>query len=300
MASRRPRAHDLCNVPLSWKQELQGSGYRGLLPAALEGTSWSGPILRNPKHMNSTKMCPSKDRSPRALALCALLAVIHLHAQDLPLLRAEAPTGKYTDWGTRPEAPEDGPPDPWTWPDWDCGGPEEDGLRASSTLPPQGKASYGAAHICDDDPTTAWVEGRPDDGIGEYIEINDWILGDGTINILNGYQASRSSWENNGRVKRMQVSHDGKPVCVVELADVMGVQTFQLPGDVLQAIQGEVRVRSIADVPEGASYIDDGNGNITYSIKGGGVLRFTILEVYAGLKWKDTAISGIFGCRRSW
>ncbi len=39
-----------------------------------------------------------------------------------------------------------------------------------------------------------------------------------------------------------------------------------------------------------------GQRRITYTVKGGGQLRFTIMEVDPGLKWTDTAISGIFSC----
>ena len=42
-------------------------------------------------------------------------------------------------------------------------------IKASSTLPPQGKANYSLNNISDFDPMTAWVEGKPDYGIGEYI-----------------------------------------------------------------------------------------------------------------------------------
>ena len=227
------------------------------------------------------------------------LSVDPVHAEDdVPVIRAEAPTAKYKDWGTRPEESEDGPSDPWVWPNWYCSGPTEDAVRASSTLPAQGKASYGVAHLCDDDPTTAWVEGISADGIGEYVEISDWELPvDGGISILNGYQSSRTSWENNGRVKRLQVSFRGEPVCILELADVMGVQTFRLPDEVYQAMEGRQHtVHSNAEVPAGVPAINDGNGNITYWTDKGGILRFTILEVYPGLKWKDTAISGIFSC----
>jgi hypothetical protein len=51
---------------------------------------------------------------------------------------------------------------------------------------------------------------------------------------------------------------------VLELGDVMGVQQFKFPRELLK--------------------------------QGNGAIRFTILEVYPGSKWKDTAISEIFSC----
>jgi hypothetical protein len=84
-------------------------------------------------------------------------------------------------------------------------------------------------------------------------------MGDGTISILNGYQSSKASWENNSRVKKIKITVNGKDYCTLELSDVMGIQSFVLPNK-------------------------------------SGTIRFTIMEVYPGLKWKDTAISGIFSC----
>jgi hypothetical protein len=180
---------------------------------------------------------------------------------DLPNLKAKAPTGKYKDWGIRPVESADGPPDMWTMPSQMCEGPQSESVKASTTLAPQGKYKYLASYVCDDDPTTAWVEGNADYGIGEFLEFNDWVpMGTGEISILNGYQSSKIAWENNSRVKKFKVSINGKEMCIIELGDVMGVQSFMLPAN------------------------------------SGGSLRFTILEVYPGLKWKDTAISGIFSC----
>lgn len=145
-------------------------------------------------------------------------------------------------------------------------------LKASSTLAPQGKKGYSASKVCDDDPTTAWVEGKEDYGIGEYLEMEGWKpMSDGEISILNGYQASKSVWENNSRVKKMKVSVGGKEICIIELADVMGVQKFKIPG-------------LVTSTNTGHKYNMDGP------------IRFTITEVYPGIKYKDTAISGIFSC----
>jgi hypothetical protein len=176
---------------------------------------------------------------------------------------------KYVKWGEKPaEETEDSPGDTWTWPHGMCEGPERGNLKASSTLNPQGNANYSVENISDDDPRTAWVEGNVDYGKGEFLEFQDWfILGYGEISILNGYQSSKTVWENNSRVKKLQVSINGRDECIVELGDVMGIQTFNLPATLIALKNGE-------------------------SVK----LRFTIIETYPGIKWKDTAISGIFTC----
>jgi len=218
-------------------------------------------------------------------------------SSNLSIIKAKLPVNKYKDWGKKP-IEDMGPADPWCWTHGMCYGPEEDNINASTTLAPQGKFKYLAKYVCDDDPTTAWVEGNADYGIGECLEFKNWIpMGNGEISILNGYQATRASWENNSRVKKFKISINGKDVCILELGDVMGVQTFNLPANILKILQGETKiVHSNAEVPEGASSINDGNGNIEYTKPFKGSLRFTILEVFPGLKWKDTAISGIFSC----
>lgn len=210
---------------------------------------------------NKTNSEASKDNSPSE-------ATTKLSSIALAIVKAKSTGNKYVDWGSRPTESEDGPVDPWTWTHMMCSGPPcLDNIKASSTLVPQRKKKkYSVDNICDDDPTTAWVEGKEDHGIGEFFEMK-WVpMGSGEITLLNGYQASKSTWENNSRVKKMKVSIGGKDLCVVALADVMGRQQFTIPG--------HSGPDSNVDVP----------------------LRFTILEVYPGLKWKDTAISGIFSC----
>jgi len=192
---------------------------------------------------------------------------------NLPVVKATSTGNKYVDWGSKPIESEDGPADPWTMPFMMCQGPPflDGGIKASSTLAPQGKNKYSASHLADDDPTTAWVEGHSDYGVGEFLELRWTPMSDGEISILNGYQASKSHWENNSRVKMMKVSMGEKEICTIALGDVMGVQKFKIPG-------------LVTSTKNGFEYHVDGP------------IRFTIAEVYPGLKYKDTAISGIFSC----
>ncbi len=216
------------------------------------------------------------------------------------LIKAESSSdSKYVEWGKKPSTAGtiEGPPDPWTWSHNMCDGLCGMNLSASSTLSPQGKFNYEPSNICDDNPTTAWVEGSEDYGIGEYFQVDGYVMGDGTIYILNGYQSSRTSWENNSRVKKLKISYDGIHICNVELSDKMGVQFFKLPEAAMQMMMGEeITVQSLSQLPDGVIHKTDVSGKITYSLESGGKLRFTIMEVYPGLKWKDTAISGIFSC----
>ncbi len=117
--------------------------------------------------------------------------------------------------------------------------------------------------------TTAWVEGKNDLGINEYL---DYVFdltnhapkregfGVDELVIFNGYWKNDALWSENGRVKKLEMAIDGKPTMIVELADVKKIQTVEFPLILLKG--GEKKV-----------------------------LRFTIKDVYPGSKYKDTAIS---------
>jgi hypothetical protein len=135
-------------------------------------------------------------------------------------------------------------------------------VRASSTLSPQGKYNYSSVNLHDYDPRTPWVEGKDDYGIGEYLDLDLPYSSGENIYIFNGYQKSYSSWKNNSRVKKLRVYANKKPICYIELKDKMGGQYFNLPENNYQRV------------------------------------RFVIVDVYKGDKWKDVAISEIHqrGC----
>ncbi|HNW91093.1 MAG TPA: hypothetical protein PKN48_15645 [Bacteroidales bacterium] len=132
-------------------------------------------------------------------------------------------------------------------------------VSASSTLAPQGAADYDIKNLNDDDPMTAWIEGKPDYGIGEYFEIETPNVN----TIYNGYQASPTTWKNNSRVKTFKVYKDNKPLCFLELTDEMGAQRFELPGET------------------------------NYNYENPSIFKFEIVEIYKGLKWPDVAISHV-------
>ena len=132
-------------------------------------------------------------------------------------------------------------------------------IRGSSTLSNQGKFNYRISNINDFDPLTAWVEGKPDYGIGEYFEIKAF----GLNVIYNGYQASPKSWVENSRVKKFKVYKNNISLCYLVLTDEMGRQSFELPDH-------------------------NNNGSSKESI-----YKFEIIEVYKGSKWQDVAISEI-------
>lgn len=142
--------------------------------------------------------------------------------------------------------------------------------RASSTLPPQNGTRYDARNLCDGSLSTAWVEGAPGDGIGEWFELRLRVAEgpheDAAIQgmtVFNGYRKSRALWRENGRIRRLRLDVNGKPYGTITLADAYEHQKVDL---------GRIPLPPHDEVT---------------------VLRFTIQAVYPGTKGHDTALSEI-------
>ncbi len=192
--------------------------------------------------------------------LCLLLSSLSLslYAQ-LPTVVAEGGSEKPMNWPEiqkADDADKDGPGFFYN----DCAQGVGD-ARASSFLPTQGTKKYGATNLTDNDPMTAWVEGKPGLGIGEWFS----ITAPGVNVIYNGYQATPATWQNNSRVKKFKVYMDDLAVCYLVLKDKMGAQRFELPVDT------------------------DAKSH---------VFKFEIVEAFRGLKWEDVGISHVdlVGC----
>jgi hypothetical protein len=72
-------------------------------------------------------------------------------------------------------------------------------VTASSTLPDQGGCSYSPWNMFDGDLATAWAEGAPGDGAGEWIEITLSGYNVMEISLLGGYAKSAETFRANGR-----------------------------------------------------------------------------------------------------
>jgi hypothetical protein len=140
-------------------------------------------------------------------------------------------------------------------------------VSASSNLPPKGSLKYGAEQAHDFDLKTAWVEGKDDDGIGEYLEytydltdLSDSRLALTSITLFNGYRKTRELWKDNSRVKSLKLYVNGKPYAIIRLKDKYNFQTAAI---------GRIKLAQ---------------GRKT-------LLRFEIMEIYKGDKYADTAIA---------
>ncbi|MFD2562874.1 NADase-type glycan-binding domain-containing protein [Aquimarina rubra] len=151
---------------------------------------------------------------------------------------------------------------------WYCGGSVKS-ISASSQLKENNGINYAPKNTHDFDKNTAWVEGKPDYGIGEFIEyrfdfseMKDYNggLGINRIILANGYKKSKTTWKNNSRIKRLKVYLNDKPFAMLHLLDSFEIQTIDI-------------------------------GEIKFPVNTETKLKFEIIQVYEGTKYKDTAIS---------
>lgn len=138
-------------------------------------------------------------------------------------------------------------------------------LTASSAHAPQGANRYGAEQAEDGDLKTAWVPAG--DGIGATLSFDfkpEHFRGRSTtfrgLEVINGYTKSRQSWEENARVKRLRIDHNGQPLYEVLLHDAPGVQSVSFD---------------------------------SFDIRAGSRVTLVILEVYPGSRYRDVAITEI-------
>ena len=145
-------------------------------------------------------------------------------------------------------------------------GPSE--IVASSTLGNQGSNNYQAENAHDFSYKTAWVEGKPDYGIGEYLiySFPSHHPPISNVIVVNGYVKSESAWINNSRVKKLNMYVNNNLYAYLHLDDVRANQNFSIP-----KIDNSIK-----------------KSNEVWTIK------FEIAEVYEGQKYSDVAITEIF------
>ena len=148
-------------------------------------------------------------------------------------------------------------------------------IKASST-----QKAYPIENLIDGNINTAWVEGKTDSGINEFIEIelaNNPKLA--AIIIVNGYTKSEKTYYTNNRIKKLKVEiefveneHRNSFSEEIELEDI----PYQL-----------IDIKSFT--PMASILFDSGDwGTKTKRIK------LTILDVYKGTTYDDTCISELF------
>ncbi|MFD1293856.1 hypothetical protein ACFQ5N_08420 [Lutibacter holmesii] len=148
---------------------------------------------------------------------------------------------------------------------WYCGGSVTE-IIVSSELKEQNGIHYSPKNAHDFDKNTAWIEGKPDYGIGEFIEYRfdfknyNGGLGINKILLTNGYKKDKTNWKNNSRVKQLKMYINDKPYSIINLLDSFEIQTIEID-------------------------------KIMFPSNKMTKLRFEILDIYKEDKFKDTAIS---------
>ena len=130
---------------------------------------------------------------------------------------------------------------------------------ASSELKSQGGNQYGAEQIFDGNVGTAWIEGKPGPGIGEWVELHftsEKLVS--TVKIFPGYGKNEQAFKNNNRPKTIRLQFTSGGTQEIALEDAMKWQTFK--------VNPAVRSSSV---------------------------RMIIVDVYHGDKSDDTAISEV-------
>ena len=106
-----------------------------------------------------------------------------------------------------------------------------DNVYASSHLI-QKSMNYKVENVIDDNPSTAWIEGVSDDGIGQFIQFssNNTFRVD-KIDIINGFIKNQKTYMKNNRVKKVIIEFSDKSQQVYELEDNnMEYQTIDIGG----------------------------------------------------------------------
>ena len=102
----------------------------------------------------------------------------------------------------------------------------------SSTLTPQFGNSYGAQHLFDGRPETAWVEGKSNHGIGEWVVVEfDGAREVQGITLRNGYAKNADIFGKNSRIVELALtfsSGDTRTLKVVDRSDPQ-IITLQQP-----------------------------------------------------------------------
>ncbi len=146
---------------------------------------------------------------------------------------------------------------------------------ASSTLT-EPKRVYSATLAADASDSTAWCEGVPGVGVGQWIELT---LGEphdiAGIHVVPFYAASHGTMFNNGRVASFEVSIDGR---------VIGTASI---GDADRTPWGTAQL----DYP--MPWIDFAASKLGPRLPRGTVVRLTITGVNRGDKYEDTCISNV-------
>jgi hypothetical protein len=131
-------------------------------------------------------------------------------------------------------------------------------VSASSALKATSTNNYRATNLLDGDLTTAWEEGAEGPGLGEWVlfEFSRQVVLT-RVEVANGYQKDEDRFLGNPRVKAMEVAYSNGTTQLINLLDT---EEFQ----------------SITPTRQPVEWV-----------------KLTIVSVYPGEEWDDTALSEV-------
>ena len=111
---------------------------------------------------------------------------------------------------------------------------------------------YLGKNLLDDDPRTAWVEGHPGDGVGEWVDLLvPEVSSFHSLTVRNGFQANAEWYHKNCRVRGYRILVDEVEVHRGELPDRMGEQEITFA-----PVEGQVLRFEVTSIYEGTHYTD--------------------------------------------
>ena len=141
--------------------------------------------------------------------------------------------------------------------------------------------NYGLSNLSDYDLTTTWAIGVNqskkihieikyyDDDCYEKKPLENFI---GKIFLFNGYCKSQKLWEENSRVKKMNVYYNHQLLCRLNIEDNWHPQIFSLE----------------------PFFYDESHKDNKIKVRTGDIITLEITDVYQGSKYDDICISGIY------
>lgn len=164
-----------------------------------------------------------------------------------------------------------------------------DKVNASSTLPNENKWNYSVNNLFDKNYKSVWVEGSPEDGIGEYIEIelSNYVIT--YIGIINGFNHSKDAYYNNSRALKIKYEIEldpNGPVTPHISAYSEEYKSIENTIDLKDLGYNEVNETNYANYSQ--KLIDTGSSGLPVK-----KIKLTILDSIQGEKFKDLCISEI-------
>ncbi|MBU0706756.1 hypothetical protein KKG41_00075 [Patescibacteria group bacterium] len=124
-------------------------------------------------------------------------------------------------------------------------------VTASSTLMSSGY-DYSPSQVIDQDFSTSWVEGAEGDGLNEWIKMQ--FSGAGQINTLGivpGFAKNTALYQENNRIKTVELEFSDGSTITSELVDKYGMQFIEFPTKTTSYIK-----MTIKNIYSGTTYSD--------------------------------------------